>query len=103
MVEVNLFRTEHGHYITGKGHAHEAHKPDGNLVCAAVSTIAQSLAYYIYQHEDRAAIDEITLKDGDFTLGYATDDEDIIKGIEAICSGFIMISESYPDIVKVNV
>lgn len=103
MVIIKTVKSKHGHRITGKGHAYEAHKADGNLVCAAVSTVAQTLAYYIYKHEARCEISTITLNDGDFVLDYKTDDGNITQAIDAICNGFEMLSDSFPYIVKYDI
>ena len=101
MTKITIKRSKNGHEIICDGHAYEAHKADGNLVCAAVSTIAQTIAYYLYNNTDKADGD-ITLKDGFFYASYITNYDDIKNGVEAILSGFSLISDSYPDIVKIS-
>lgn len=101
MTKITIKRYKNGHEIICDGHAYEAHKADGNLVCAAVSTIAQTIAYYLYNNTDKADGD-ITLKDGFFYASYITNYDDIKNGVEAILSGFSLISDSYPDIVKIS-
>ena len=101
MTKITIKRNKNGHEIICDGHAYEAHKADGNLVCAAVSTIAQTIAYYLYNNTDKADGD-ITLKDGFFYASYITNYDDIKNGVEAILSGFALISDSYPDIVKIS-
>ena len=101
MTKITIKRNKNGHEIICDGHAYEAHKAGGNLVCAAVSTIAQTIAYYLYNNTDKADGD-ITLKDGFFSASYITDYDDIKNGVEAILSGFSLISDSYPDIVKIS-
>ena len=101
MTKITIKRNKNGHEIICDGHAYEAHKADGNLVCAAVSTIAQTIAYYLYNNTDKADGD-ITLKDGFFYANYITNYDDIKNGVEAILSGFSLISDSYPDIVKIS-
>lgn len=101
MTKITIKRNKNGHKIICDGHAYEAHGADGNLVCAAVSTIAQTIAYYLYNNSDKAQIGDITLKDGFFVANYTTDYDDVKNGIEAILSGFSLISDSYPDIVKI--
>lgn len=101
MTKITIKRNKNGHKIICDGHAYEAHVADGNLVCAAVSTIAQTIAYYLYNNSDKAQIGDITLKDGFFVASYTTDYDDVKNGIEAILSGFSLISDSYPDIVKI--
>lgn len=101
MTKITIKRNKNGHEIICDGHAHEAHGTDGNLVCAAVSTIAQTIAYYLYNNTDKADGD-ITFKDGFFSASYITDYDDIKNGVEAILSGFSLISDSYPDIVKIS-
>lgn len=102
MTKITIKRNKNGHKIICDGHAYEAHGADGNLICAAVSTIAQTIAYYLYNNSDKAQIGDITLKDGFFVASYTTTDYDDIKnGVEAILSGFSLISDSYPDIVKI--
>lgn len=101
MTKITIKHNKNGHEIICDGHAHEAHGVDGNLVCAAVSTIAQTIAYYLYNNTDKADGD-ITFKDGFFSASYITDYDDIKNGVEAILSGFSLISDSYPDIVKIS-
>lgn len=102
MTKIIIKRNKNGHEIICDGHAYEAHKADGNLVCAAVSTIAQTIAYYLYSNTSKTQIGDITLKDGFFSASYITDYDDIKNGVEAILSGFSLISDSYPDIVKIS-
>lgn len=64
MTKITIKRNKNGHKIICDGHAYEAHGADGNLVCAAVSTIAQTIAYYLYNNSDKAQISDITIKDG---------------------------------------
>ena len=101
MTKITIKRNKNGHEIICDGHAYEAHKADGNLVCAAVSTIAQTIAYYLYNNTDKADGD-ITLKDGFFSASYITDYADIQHGAEAILSRFSLTSDSHPDIVKIS-
>lgn len=101
MTKITIKRNKNGHEIICDGHAYEAHVDDGNLVCAAVSTIAQTIAYYLYNNSDKTQIGDITLKDGFFVASYTTDYDDVKNGIEAILSGFSLISDSYPNIVKI--
>lgn len=101
MTKITIKRNKNGHKIICDGHAYEAHGADGNLVCAAVSTIAQTIAYYLYNNSDMAQISDITIKDGFFSANYTTDRKDIKNGVEAVLSGFLLINDSYPDIVKI--
>lgn len=101
MTKISIKRNKNGHKIICDGHAYEAHGADGNLVCAAVSTIAQTIAYYLYNNLDKAQISDITIKDGFFSANYTTDRKDIKNGVEAVLSGFLLINDSYPDIVKI--
>lgn len=101
MTKITIKRNKNGHKIICDGHAYEAHGADGNLVCAAVSTIAQTIAYYLYNNSDKAQISDITIKDGFFSANYTTDCKDIKNGVEAVLSGFLLINDSYPDIVKI--
>ena len=101
MTKISIKRNKNGHKIICDGHAYEAHGADGNLVCAAVSTIAQTIADYLYNNSDKAQISDITIKDGFFSANYTTDRKDIKNGVEAVLSGFLLINDSYPDIVKI--
>lgn len=101
MTKITIKRNKNGHKIICDGHAYEAHGADGNLVCAAVSAIAQTIAYYLYNNSDKAQISDITIKDGFFSANYTTDRKDIKNGVEAVLSGFLLINDSYPDIVKI--
>ena len=101
MTKISIKRNKNGHKIICDGHAYEAHGADGNLVCAAVSTIAHTIAYYQYNNSDKPQISDITIKDGFFSANYTTDRKDIKNGVEAVLSGFLLINDSYPDIVKI--
>ena len=87
MTKITIKRNKNGHKIICDGHAYEAHGADGNLICAAVSTIAQTIAYYLYNNSDKAQISDITIKDGFFSANYTTDCTDIKNGVEAVLSG----------------
>lgn len=102
MVDIKFIKTKEGHNILCKGHAYEASSPEGNLVCAAVSTVSQTIAYYIYSHDYNLKDKDILLKDGECSITYSTADKSIISGVEAISTGFDMISDNYPDIVKIE-
>ena len=102
MVDIKLIKTKEGHNILCKGHAYEASSPEGNLVCAAVSTVSQTIAYYLYSHDYNLKDKDILLKDGECSITYSTADKGIITGVEAISTGFDMISDNYPDIVKIE-
>ena len=102
MVDIKFIKTKDGHNILCKGHAYEASSPEGNLVCAAVSTVSQTIAYYLYSHDYNLKDKDILLKDGECSITYSTADKSIISGVEAISTGFDMISDNYPDIVKIE-
>lgn len=102
MVDIKFIKTKEGHNILCKGHAYEASSPEGNLVCAAVSTVSQTIAYYLYSHDYNLKDKDILLKDGECSITYSTADKSIISGVEAISTGFDMISDNYPDIVKIE-
>lgn len=102
MVDIKFIKTKEGHNILCKGHAYEASSPEGNLVCAAVSTVSQTIAYYLYSHDYNLKDKDILLKDGECSITYSTADKGIITGVEAISTGFDMISDNYPDIVKIK-
>ena len=96
-VEKNSPRTK----IVVEGHSHEASSPTGNIVCAAVSMLVQTIANYIYNAEayGQADVIDITLKDGYANIEYTTDNNDIKVGVDAILSGFELLADSYPDII----
>lgn len=102
MVDIKFIKTKEGHNILCKGHAYEASSPEGNLVCAAVSTVSQTIAYYLYSNDYNLKDKDILLKDGECSITYSTADKGIITGVEAISTGFDMISDNYPDIVKIE-
>ena len=102
MVDIKFIKAKEGHSILCKGHAYEASSPEGNLVCAAVSTVAQTIAYYLYSHDYNIKDKDILLKDGECSITYSTADKSIISGVEAISIGFDMLSDNYPDIVKIE-
>lgn len=98
MTQIAIEKNYLGRNITITGHA-DGGGAEGKLVCAAVSMLAQTLANYLLDAEDsgRADIIDITLKSGDARISYITDEDDINEGADAICSGFALLCDSYPE------
>lgn len=93
--------------VTVKGHAGTA--PAGeDLVCAAVSTLTYTLAVNIKQlHRWRkVAKPKIRLENGDAEISCvpaAACRSAVMDVFEAVCIGFALLEEKYPDVISYHV
>lgn len=108
MTTINIEKTNLGRNISVSGHAStvndETSSADGRIICTAVSTITQTLAQYLLDAEDLGTADiiDITLKSGNARISYITDDDSVNIGADAICRGFWLLGDSFPDRVCVQ-
>lgn len=93
--------------VTVRGHAGTA--PAGqDLVCAAVSTLTYTLAENVAQlHQlGKVAEPEIRLENGDAEISCvpAGAYKNIVMAFfEAVCIGFALLKEKYPDVISYHV
>lgn len=93
--------------VTVKGHAGTA--PAGqDLVCAAVSTLTYTLAENVAQlHRlGKVAEPEIRLENGDAEISCVPSGayKNIVRAFfEAVCIGFALLEEKYPDVISYHV
>lgn len=93
--------------VTVRGHAGTA--PAGqDLVCAAVSTLTYTLAENVAQlHRlGKVAEPEIRLENGDAEISCTPSGtyKNIVRAFfEAVCIGFALLEEKYPDVISYRV
>lgn len=100
MTTVTIKKRSNRLSISVIGHAHEAHDSGRNDVCVAISTITQTIAYYL-QELDGIEINDITFKDGEAFIDFCGDNS-LITSVMAISSGYYMLSDSFPTIVSIK-
>ena len=92
-----ITKTEHG--ITVKGHANYA-EPGKDIVCAAISTLAQTLIYSI---EDLAESQiKYHISPGTVDIKYWDLSKDAQLLVNSFFIGCQMIADNYPDNVRVE-
>lgn len=104
MTKIDIIRGKDSIEITVDGHSHEAHTDDGrNDVCVAISTLTQTIAYFVEESEGVGCdIEDVTLKEGYAHISVKASNY-IIDCILAIASGYEMISQFHPEIVKFSI
>ncbi len=105
MTYVDVKRTLTGGRLSVTGHADRTEDAArGNIVCAALSILAQTLAEYIMQAEDeqRADIIELTLKSGEAVIEFISEDEEVNGAFSAAVTGFSLLSDRYPELVVLS-
>lgn len=103
MTTIKIRKTPLGRKIEIKGHSTDS-SGDGKIVCAAVSTVTQTLAEYLTQSEEngKADIIDITLKSGYSVIDYIADDEEVNIGVDAICCGYQLLSQAFEERVALD-
>ncbi len=99
MTTVTVEKSTLGRKITVDGHTSDRACREGNIVCAAVSMLVQTIAQNVYDAEDtgNADIIDVTLKAGDSCISYIADDDSLNVAVDGICKGFLLLAENYPD------
>lgn len=92
-----ITQTKHG--ISVKGHANYA-EPGKDIVCAAISTLAQTLIYSI----DKLTADKIkySISPGWVDIEYGDLSKDAQLLVNSFFIGCQMIADNYPDNVRVE-
>lgn len=103
MTRVRIDRSRLGRdiYITGHCQNEGDSSKEASLVCAALTTLAQTIAQNVYDSEDTGDTDiiDVTLKSGQAIISYVTDDEGLNTAVDGISKGFFMLAENYPEYV----
>ena len=73
-----------------------------SLICAALTTLAETIAQNVYDSEDTGDTDiiDVTLRSGQAIISYVTDDEQLNTAVDGISKGFFMLAENYPEYVE---
>ncbi|MCH5325526.1 MAG: ribosomal-processing cysteine protease Prp [Eubacterium sp.] len=103
MTEIKVNKTLLGRHISVVGHADRAgDMTKGNLICAALSILTQTMAENLLAAEDEGRADIITLdlKSGEADMEYITDDESVNSAFDAGVTGFALLAERYPETVS---
>ena len=105
MTDITVKKTSLGREITVKGHAGNGREKEGSVVCAGISTTCQIIAQNLYEFEDegKADIIDVTLKSGNATISYITDNEKVNLVVDSICKGFMLISDCFPERVSFDI
>ena len=103
MTKIDIIRGKDSIEITVDGHSDEAHTDDGrNDVCVAISTLTQTIAYFVEESEGvECYIKDVTLKEGYAHISVRANDY-IIGHILAIASGYEMLTQFHPELVKIK-
>ena len=103
MTAVTIEKNSLGRNIRLMGHA--GRNKEGSIVCAAVSMLAQTIAQYLYDAECEGETDliDISLKSGNAYISYITDEERVNDGVDAIATGFTLLSDNYPEMVSIDI
>ena len=89
-------------YITGHCANENSGSTEAALVCAAMTTLAQTIAQNVFDSEDTGDTDiiDVTLRSGQAVISYVTDDDGLNTAVDGICKGFDMLEENYPEYVS---
>lgn len=89
-------------YITGHCANENSGSAEATLVCAAMTTLAQTIAQNVFDSEDTGNTDiiDVTLRSGQAVISYVTDDDGLNTAVDGICKGFDMLEENYPEYVS---
>ncbi len=103
MTVVSLKKTTLGRSLCIDGHADRTDDAvKGNLVCAALSIIAQTMAENLMNAEDEGKADIITLdlRSGRAEIEYITDDEEVNAAFDALVTGIELLADRFPETVE---
>jgi uncharacterized protein YsxB (DUF464 family) len=103
MIDIDIYKKNHRYSIMATGHArYAAHGYD--IVCAAVSTLLQTYAFYLEKKEksNGFTILEIKLESGDMNVEYLDFKDIYVKNFEMILIGLDALQDTYPGFIKLN-
>ena len=74
-------------YITGHCANENSGSAEATLVCAAMTTLAQTIAQNVFDSEDTGDTDiiDVTLRSGQAVISYVTDDDGLNTAVDGIC------------------
>ena len=101
-VRIDISRLGRDIYITGHCRNEGGSSAQASLVCAALTTLAETIAQNVYDSEDTGNTDiiDVTLRSGQAIISYVTDDEQLNTAVDGISKGFFMLAENYPEYVE---
>lgn len=104
MTKIKFWAEDGKIILLATGHASEGHTSDGNIICAAISMLIQTLAKNIIEagDEGKAHRVQVDLLEGHAIVACDTSDIDLVAAAKGIAKGFELLAESYPDIVLYN-
>lgn len=93
--------------IVVDGHASESHTADGNVVCAAVSMLVQTLAQNIIDEEIKKTVYDVDINfnDGHAEINFVAKNHysaKIYTVFSTIYRGFQLLQNNYPQIVHIR-
>lgn len=104
-----IVTSKHGkkYNITVDGHASEAHRAEGNIVCAAVSMLVQTLAQNIIDEQiNKNVFDvQINFSDGHALIKFTAKNSmsaRIFTIYNTVIRGFMLLEKNYPEIIKIS-
>ena len=104
MTRVRIDKSDLGRdiYITGHCANENSGSAEATLVCAAMTTLAQTIAQNVFDSEDTGDTDiiDVTLRSGQAVISYVKDDDGLNTAVDGICKGFDMLEENYPEYVS---
>ena len=73
-------------YITGHCANENSGSAEATLVCAAMTTLAQTIAQNVFDSEDTGDTDiiDVTLRSGQAVISYVTDDDGLNTAVDAV-------------------
>ena len=105
MTEITAEKNLLGRKLSITGHADRTEDmTSGNLICAALSILTQTMAENLLSAEDEGRADIITLDlhSGEALMDYITDDDSVNSAFDAMMTGFALLAERYPETVRVS-
>lgn len=99
MTDITIKKTSLGREIYIKGHSGDGVQKEGSVVCAAISTLSQTLAQNLFDYEDEGEVDIIgvSIKSGESYFSYITDSENVNLVVDSICKGFMLVADCFPE------
>ncbi len=78
-------------YITGHCANENSGSTEATLVCAAMTTLAQTIAQNVFDSEDTGDTDiiDVTLRSGQAVISYVTDDDGLNTAVDGYARGLI--------------
>ena len=101
MTKVRIRRTNGTCILSAEGHAEREETETGNIVCAAVSILVQTLIQFCREHLDSTTDYRDQVEDGYVFVKVETDEKEIESAFAFTETGLSLIEDRYPDRVHV--